>query len=1849
MTEPRVVASGAIRVDARRAVAKLREHLLVDLHAYALELARATVAANGRSVHVTYDSDDVVFALDAVGISKARLPQLLSYVLSDNDELRDQPIRLLALGVNAALGLDPSFVDVFRCDGSDVAKVRWTPRLLARDDAALPELEAASRPAHAPKNGVVVHVRRKLGKAVLVNAVTGRVPPEIQLLSAHTHETEIELRLGGKSLRREGRARALLRVPFRLPNAKRADVEILPSGSTPSIELHECGVRLTELAWQPISGLPATSADGSLQLPMRVVVDARMLETNASRSALREDSDMMRALVPAATEAARKALDALVRVVTGDRKPPSGVELLDADPLRLEDALGAIVCVVANAPATSLALREHAAILELPLLYLADGTRTSVAALRGERFLHVLRVKRPLPPRLRPWFSHVVALSGRAVERALTGVSLVDAAGLIDVARQSAERREAHLSRPESKPALPPIHNELARETFRFREGRWAGLEGEVALVVPRLPEEQRAQFRFHVEDRLLEALPLEPTWVPLAFEAALSWPGHVRPRFAYDAVERDGGMVQAINAVNQIAIGLANKVAVHMEKLSAEERTALQPILTRAILSFGAVPERMGLARPSGFSQRFRALYATKSFLLTTGERVSLAELARHVHDTQALCAVRAVHSAWSTPDGRPVVVARADDARLIAAALGAQVRVVPYERALEGMRATDEARHHRLLDALQRARVAQGLPASGPVWSFRIGAALGAMTPSHSAVRVELHAGVRLYERPPTRSAVPVITAVDDPELVPTPEWDGAITATRDTQSEEMLLAQRLVSALGGDPRARAELGVGWETSDPAISVFLLEFTRHFRAVKTRGAAEQVQAIEGAPILEMLDERGVPRRVSIAEVVQTHGSKVPLLEKPPGFATLDWKPVLAGSGPLQVALQRRFAQAYVGTFLDIMEHEKLGQVEVARRELLDGSPELDPTDLGDLAEHGARRVEVSDLVTGISVVAALPRPGPTSIEGRTRVLYLRRKIAAGVDAPFAAVVNLSRAEDLTGFRFLSTDGAARIRAALVDAGSRLLESVLDVASTPGNAGVFFGDSRALELYGWLAAEQAALPLEAKMFDKLLWPTVQGEERASEEFWRLNETWYGTERHPDWVRREGMTTDLDRPVAWLPPGPHQSSLLGAFMRRTLKMRDVTRELANLQKERGKPQAPPILTGMPLHPALRSSLSRLGVTVGVGELELVPGPGSELYLQLLGAQSSLSAASFSIPVRVVIRIESPDAASAMNAALSALEAAIEKMVLELLPLLDTLPSFVRENARKVTLSRLGRGDSPLLRAPLFLDTTGTSVSLTEVVAKTHEPWAFTTLAPPFPKVKRRCLLMTPEEAKLVKPHAELRFADPAIVRAREVLARRTAPQLASVGLTDAERAQCVVTTTIATENVTGEVGVLAPHAAASRGIRVHVTRRSLCRLDDTPGLPLIGAINDDTIKPDRAFTKIAHMKRAARVAAEVRQHANRALEAAFSPPSDCLGSEWIDGRSCGGLRVTGRLWIPSDPSRIAPVSILSSLSGRSVSQPLQVQPTRGVRPEVPIEGRLLAIVEGGLPPGSLDPTGMAIDRALSALTEHSALRAGVGELGLRVAEQIVAALRLRGPVTPVLDEYAFHLALLGAKLPAPELATTEGKSMAPADVLVELRRRGVVWTSDGAGFVDGEFPSAPPAFILRAAESPAMRALEARLVPGAIRRVGSSPSIERHAELVVNREVASEEVSTPSGETPANFWKSLGRRVSSLFEEPPADDAKVEVLDALLERVTSLQLAGEPVQIAVSATKGRPLRYDRRKRSLIVCTRHPIVVRLARDEAGMALLAAAAACEINRGLVDVTDSDERRALVTLLP
>ncbi|UQA60382.1 hypothetical protein [Polyangium aurulentum] len=599
-----IIARGRIRVDARRALAKLREHLLVDLHLYTVEIARAAVAAGASFLDIEHDADDVILTFDGEPIPKDDLPRLLDHVLGDN-AASARALRGLALGVNAALGLRPSFVDIYtRTDKQRSARVRFLPSVLQAEDADLPPVEDVAAPAGMPARGTRVHVRRRMGLDILKRVTARNVPPEIALLVEAVQEAPLELRRAGSPFPRPPRAQALLRVPLRERDMRRGTVEILAApAAAPAVDYLELGVLLLRRPFLAEPLFP-TAPHAQVELPVRVVVDADELPTNASRSSLREDAVLPQRAEQAARAALVDALRTLVALVTGEGEPIAGVEVLQRDQARLEDALGAFVCVAAGAHLRGTQIADHArALLDLPLLRNAiDGPMRPAALLGGkEPKIHVWNGKEPLDAELGPWMDEVLWLRGRVIERMLVDFTLADAAPLLAAAQAGLERRRRLHARPPITPAVSPSPEHLLRETFQVQEGPFKGLRGELALGAEGLGTGERpSSIRVFVEGRHLDTVEIDRQTLPLAIDAAIAWDGRLLPRFSYEGVRLDENLHLAIFQLTRLAL-LA--LGSHIELLAEQKRTAdrvrLAPLVRAAVGAYVLAAERLDIDEP--------------------------------------------------------------------------------------------------------------------------------------------------------------------------------------------------------------------------------------------------------------------------------------------------------------------------------------------------------------------------------------------------------------------------------------------------------------------------------------------------------------------------------------------------------------------------------------------------------------------------------------------------------------------------------------------------------------------------------------------------------------------------------------------------------------------------------------------------------------------------------------------------------------------------------------------------------------------------------------------------------------------------------------------------------------------------------------------------------------------------------------------------------------------------------------------------------------------------------------------------------------------------------------------------
>lgn len=1839
MTERRVLSRGAIRVDARRAAEKLREHLLVDLHGYTLEVARASIALGATTLDVRWDSDDVQLVFDGRCIAPERLPRLFDFALSDDADESARALRPLALGLNAALGLGVSFIDVYSWNPAGSRKVRLDAELFADGDAGSSGLEAVeARPPFVPfPEGTFIHVHVKLSLGVLRRAISSERPTEVSRLLDHIEDAPLVLKLAGAVVERAPRDRVLARVPFLLPGASRAVVELLPLGSSPRIEVLEHGIRLLTLPWLPLRGLESA---GDLALPFRVRVDAPVLPTNASRSALLEDAPLCRELGPAANEAFKKCLAALIARVTGEA-PVEGVELVAGEP-ELVDALETLACLAAHASGQGGQLAgEVRAILDVPLLERATGGRLPLSGLLALGKVDVWTGDQPLEPELAPWLSDVVWLRGRRVERALQGLVRKNAADLSKRARRGAARRARFLAHAPRAPRVPPAVPAVLRQQFHHESGPSGGLHGEVALLAPGSP----SLLRVFVEDRMLEALPIDAAMCPLAFDAAVAWPGNLRPRFDYDGVERDARLNLALYAVSHVALAL---VARSVEEApEALDGPGARELLRSALASFFSVPERLGMQVPTGamFERAYPELWAARVLPTSDGARTSLAALSDYARKMGAVCVVspEELRAPARAPDGRPVLVARGAALDHVFGLMPGGTERVPYAKGLAAS-GLDAQRESALRRALADERARQGLNPAGPVMEFERDGALHLAMPGLDAATIEAHAGVLLETRRRSDAKVPLLLAVDDARSMPNSAWNGLANApTRATGWFEERLTGRLLDALDGDPEALAALGLSRPPDvDASLAAFLLARlaalrsraggARNDAAQKRRVAtAERISAL---PLVRALDAGGRPIALSVDALVERHGAAIPLLSAIPGFETLDWQPAVPQSETERAVLAQIFPAA-VGA-----EPELVSRKQAAERhaELL-ALRALEPRPLAELSPRALPSDSKSELLPDSSndlhAVVALPSPNLAPGEPWVELHFEGRPCArlrpSEVGLPLVANVGSSNFADFRELVSKSPRALERVGARLVQASGSLLFSLAEKESG------LLVDTRALKLALALFDLGHSELMRELLIGRMRYPTVQGGSGPLESLARAHgQLLFGSHRYSTWLPPSGLSTELDQPILHLPSG-ELGALLGVLLSRLGHERtNVTAELELLQEKRGgAPSRGPELDGLPAHPLLRSKLLDLGVTLAEGELELWPETRSAMAVELLGGRTESFSIDLDPPARAVARVDALNLDAVRHSLSEALVEAARSLLVRAVARLEEQPAFVRNVARR-TLCRVAstRRDPVLSNARVFVDTQGAFHRITDFAGE--KQLFYTTLGPPFPSTRRRVLCLPADEATGLADAFRMVCADASVQNTLAAERRRNAPPVAHVGLSAEQRAACMLTSTVRAENTTGEVGVLAPGHVEQRAGSLYVGGRLLCELEQGAGWPLVFALEDGSVAPNMMFDGPQRKELLPLLVDRARSAALEALRRTLAAASGALASRFLTDEVAGEFHVTGTLWFPAELPRLPTVRI--HVAGHAVPfvRPMEIQREPWpLQRALPLEGDLLVHPEGGAERGTSTLARLeALDFVWSALAE----------LGQRVAVELLASARELG-TSPVTDAYAVQLALLGLDVEAP-LRDAMGAVRTARELLDELESPRGLWLADARGFAEGRFPGQAPAFFLADDGGPLVTVLALRAPEGSLHRLGS---VEADVRATPSPAAVVGFPPLPVAE-PDSLWSRVTAGLNRALATPEVVLATRPEHRALAERLAELQLTGSPVMSLVLAKAKRAIRYDAERRCLLLDPSHPVLAELlgSPDAAASLVAAAHAVCEVNRALSDVTDGEEQRALSEFL-
>ncbi|MFO0736578.1 MAG: hypothetical protein U0270_11900 [Labilithrix sp.] len=646
MSNGGVIARGRIKVDARKALDKLRDHMLVDPHLWACEIARVAVALGATRLDVDWDADDIVFDFDGRVLAPDQIAHARDHVLTPLDGADGDALRALGIGIGAALSLEPAYIDVL----SAGYRVRFERRYVEDATAAPTPVAATTAP------GVTrVHFKRKLGFGLFARLSEDpeEIPPSATTRRAGLYAPPPRLLIA----RREA---PVLVVDLDVPGTTRAHLEVLRRPTEPRAHFFHYGVRI---ASSSVRGLWGMATRPEAKLPVRIVVDATDLPTNASRSQVRSDAE----LIKRAFERIEPAFAVAVRALRGEAIKQAATlghtVTAHAEPAVLTDVLGAIAAEAAIALRANHPLEpEGRRLLEDEVAFDALGRRISLGSLRGGTQAHPLRVydgTTALAEELAPWLSGTVWKRGLSAERAIEGLFQASVKELVEPALVAMQRRARALGHPASAPVTAATSADW-KERFEVTKGPFTGLHGEVAF---QSGPDRLATVRVFVDERLLETISVPGARLPV--EIALAWPGRLVATFAYDAVERNEDLTRALHyALRVAAMGVGrHPTDPGLVRLASQAWADA----TRALVDGPIDPAALG------------PLATIPAWRTTDDRLVTFAHIYGYAKRTGAVCYAQTRKAA---PDGRVVLDPR--DVPPLRSLLDASTELVAYDRAL-------------------------------------------------------------------------------------------------------------------------------------------------------------------------------------------------------------------------------------------------------------------------------------------------------------------------------------------------------------------------------------------------------------------------------------------------------------------------------------------------------------------------------------------------------------------------------------------------------------------------------------------------------------------------------------------------------------------------------------------------------------------------------------------------------------------------------------------------------------------------------------------------------------------------------------------------------------------------------------------------------------------------------------------------------------------------------------------------------------------------------------------------------------------------------------------------------------
>ncbi|HSD90035.1 MAG TPA: hypothetical protein VLB44_21035, partial [Kofleriaceae bacterium] len=862
------VSTGRLRVDAGRAIKKLREYQLADRTAWILEAIRAAVASGATQISLSGDANDIWLAWEGEPWPLEVLPRLFDELVSPAAGSDVQHVRLLAAAVNSALGMDPAYVDVLRIDTDGTAQVaRYTPDVLAEtgDLEESPLQRVTAQPTEPPdgaKPGMVVHLRRRISLSVLAYFVGA--PPELALAEQACRDIAVPLHVRGHVLHRKESQDV-----FRIPLGEGLDGFIAVSDRVvgePQLEVAEHGVVLARYTLQ----LDDTDEDRAV--PLRVFVDGPRMPTNASRSQVRRDKHPISTAEASAKKLVPDVITQLQRAVTSGDERARGAALA-----WIAAQIGGPHWHV-EAPGLEGPLRELA---KLPLVRNAVGEpRGLTTHWRSE--IHTGR--KPLPSELAAWLSDMLWIPpGDAALTLLQGAKVYTRAASVVVRwakRQAAAQRKfySHAKRDARVVAAkePRVRARLGAEVPAscIDQERFANLTGEICVYA----EGGGGSLVVLLEGRELERIAIPSS---IAFDAVID-STRAKPSERYRGVVRDGEYTRIERAMCAGVIRAIEAIAVadHIDgfELGSSAGKAADAQLVRSALA---------LAREQGI--KLRGPLTSAGAWVTTDERwVGLADL------RAPAIGVTTPGRALIAPKDRIVLYANENERQLIGKLFSG--RIIRYDRAqVVASPGSGEL-------AIQ---LADGRPGA---LGIRDGDLVGAIAPSNKSTLQLQHMGVRLATRAYKARYIECAILVDSDAIIPDTDWKTALEdgglGKRDYGAWELALIRALARALIGDRIPELRMWSRIELRGPLGLALCQAFLDG--DPKEMLGPQIFAGFCAAPLLTLLGRNGPASIDDLLALYPAEGSSIPVVhgdaEPVPGFSPL-LAPNLVGQAVAKLA----------------------------------------------------------------------------------------------------------------------------------------------------------------------------------------------------------------------------------------------------------------------------------------------------------------------------------------------------------------------------------------------------------------------------------------------------------------------------------------------------------------------------------------------------------------------------------------------------------------------------------------------------------------------------------------------------------------------------------------------------------------------------------------------------------------------------------------------------------------------------------------------------------------------------------------------------------------------------------